>query len=640
MAVKDRLDSSREIDQGVKQLLEPEEKEKSGGEIAEWMISNFVESFFEQAGYGVEEEALVLDSDLSSIDREQQEAIYEALAERGDTERKEGEIVFTELEGNLEIPASVVWDMGAQEFEDNIPPVNDPRETVELADEVVGRTQEAIDNSEDESLEGVALYRIGHVPGMIDGEFGREIDEKYRQENFEGDEPGFSREDLWKFSKAGKHPEKRYSQHALFHLPEDSEHPGFARVLSTASTQVSGPPELGPYFEKVEDSMERLRQQYEEKGEIEEIPEDVQQAFDGWIRDFYGAGEYIGMNRIMPLFYTDLQSSPGTRENGEITHSMRMTDHYDKSFSDSRGAEKRKWLTNEGFSEVESAEDYEDFIGSFLMEFGPEAELQQLEPVEGDGTLADKYDDREPEEEVTTVVTNGDLGQTYNDILENGGIVGEALIETEEGQETEKVIYEFDELSEEEKKELFELHTTAQWHSMRLRPSKGIIESRDPGTSKRTEDVIYMQEALLNGSHRVQQYLAELGITGMSHQEAVELREGVGTEKEEYEAFELEIGGETVSATVNDIMYGNREKGIETEDYTGAIDVLGESLAELMDEEEMYQEEKGDAYDWVEKMRSYKGPPSDNLIDEEGKILEEGVENARVRSVNASEVEN
>lgn len=532
---------------------------------------NAVEQILENPdASGMEEENMLLLDDLGTLDRNQQEQVINNLAEHPNTEIKRESItgdtvtkvVYKNREGVAGENAWIEFDMGASELEKVTAPRTDINESLNDLRFLDQKVYEAIDEAarENPELAGAGLYQIGQAPSMMDDKLAAEIDDIYNRAKVK---EGFTPEELEK----GSVEKIRYSQHGQFWTDEEGKSV-LAGVLGTASLQLSTHGQIEPYFEDIsQEDMEAFVKD-------DETPETVLEAFDEYIKDFHGGGEMPGMTRIAPILFYDERLSPEFEENEMIRVAAR-NDHYDK-MNEGKGVEKQKHFDFPGFDRVESNHDLTNFNSDFVMEFGPEAEAQNLYSTETGMPIHMKYEELEPTDEVSTVFSNEDgEKKALRELLEDREAVGTAVFEYGGEEVSENVVFDIDELmslqrsdeemTDDEKKfvqGLYAMETSGIWPHFRMRDDSGAsFESRLPPATPRRKDSAYQQQAVLKGSLDIQKQFSEVyGVNEITHDQWQQIETGIDQEQGDYELpFKVEgkDGFQYDDVTVEELKYGS-----------------------------------------------------------------------------------
>ncbi|NMJ77028.1 hypothetical protein GLU64_01285 [Nanohaloarchaea archaeon] len=608
-------------------VLEPDARE----ELSQRSLQNLVENTLENPGFGMEEEAQVLLPDLSTIDRRHQEAIYTELQEIDEVEKNdEGELEFHIGEQNHGVKPAVVWDMGANEYESTIPPMEDPERVEAVANTLVERTRKAAHRAYENGRieEAPDIYRLGQNPGMSDEELAEEVGEEFTKSNFEGEDPETGQHNIEKKSKDAS----RYVAHASYLVNEHGE-PEFGKILGSSSHQVTGLFQFEPYIkgdvkgrelESVEDAFNKL-QSYSDQdgvnpeeldGEVAEAYEEVSSRLETAFADLQGSGPqdsgpFASFNRLSPFFtLVPKANSPGfVQKDGEEERIRSDRMHNYRDFEDLKPVDTPKALSHPLEQEVESMDDWVDLKANLNGEFGPEREAGDIQVAGEDTTVAEKYE-VDPD---TTVVTSfsPEEGEkkSFAEAVNDGYFTGLGVFEKGDEKVTEKV--KVDEFAQENLEAAFDLQVSGAWPSVRYRPSVGAFEVRDIPTTENVSENFTLGAAALKKSHDIQYFFRELGYDNMGWEEGMEHRMGIADKAGNYQITVENAYGDEVEATAGELFCGSDEVEFGTE-YDSLLDILAEGADELA----------GEKYgkSWQRSMASSTSPPADDYHDDENGI--------------------
>jgi len=605
----------------IESVLEPDARE----DLSQWSLQNLVENTLENPGFGMEEEAQVLLPDLSTIDREHQEAIYAELEEMDEVEKNdEGELEFHIGEENHGVRPAVVWDMGTNEYESTIPPMENPERVEAIANTLVERTRIAAKRAAENGRvdEAPDVYRLGQNPGMSDEKFADEVGEEFTKSNFEGENPEVGQHNIEDKSKDAS----RYVAHAGYLINEHGE-PEFAKILGSSSHQVTGLFQFEPYLEgdvagreldSVSDAFQTLQSHSEQLEDLDtgELEGEVLEAYEKFaarmemaFADLQGSGPFASLNRLSPFFtLVPKANSPGfVEEDGEVerTRSDRM--HNYRDFEDLEPVDTPKALSHPAEEYVEDMEDWVDLKANLNGEFGPERGAGEIQVAGEDTTIAEKYS-VDPD---TTVVTSFSPREgekkSFAEAVNDGSFRGLGVFEDGDERVTENVVV--DEFAEKDLESTFDLQVSGAWPSVRYRPSVGAFEARDIPTTEDVGENFTLGAAALKKSHDLQYFFKELGYSDMDWEEGMKHRMGIADEVGDYELQVENAYGEEVEVTAGELFYGSDSVEFGTE-YDSVLDILAEGALELA----------GEAYgeEWYDSMASSKSPPADEYHDEDG----------------------
>ena len=614
-------------------VLEPDARE----ELSQRSLQNLVENTLENPGFGMEEEAQVLLPDLSTIDRKHQEAIYTELQEMDEVERNdEGELEFHIGEQNHGVKPAVVWDMGANEYESTIPPMEDPERVEAVANTLIEKTTKAAHRAYENGRieEAPDIYRLGQNPGMSDEEFAEEVGEEFTKSNFEGEDPETGQHNIEEKSKDAS----RYVAHASYLINKHGE-PEFGKILGSSSHQVTGLFQFEPYIkgdvkgrelESVEDAFNKL-QSYSDQdgvdleefdGEIAEAYEKVSSRMETAFADLQGSGPqdsgpFASFNRLSPFFtLVPKANSPGfVQKDGEEerTRSDRM--HNYRDFENLRPIDTAKALSHPLEQEVESMEDWVDLKANLNGEFGPEREAGDIQVAGEDTTVAEKYEVDPGTTVVTSFSPEEGEKKSFAEAVNDGYFTGLGVFEKGDEKVTEKV--KVDEFAEEDLEAAFDRQVSGAWPSVRYRPSVGAFEVRDIPTTEDVSENFTLGAAALKKSQDIQYFFRELGYDSMSWGEGMEHRMGIADKAGNYQLTVENAYGEEVEATAGELFYGSDDKDFGTE-YDSLLDILAEGAEELAGEEY--------GKNWQSSMASSTSPPADNYHDDDNGIRPDDIE--------------